>query len=173
MGSVYKIIVKLLASRLKVVVPKLISTSQTAFVCKRHRVDGVLILNELVDFSKRSKRRCMLVKIDFENTYDCVSWDFLRSMLRRMEFGDKWYGWLEALVFSSSMSILANGIPTVDFKVSRGLRQWDPLSPFLFLLVAEGFAGLLHQAVALGFFKGFTLMMICILNCFNLQMIQS
>ncbi|XP_050902141.1 uncharacterized protein LOC127111472 [Lathyrus oleraceus] len=74
--------------------------------------------------------RCMLVKVDFEKTYDCVWWDFLRSMLRRMDFGARWCGWLEALVFSSSMFVLVNESPMMDFKVTRGLKQGDPLSCF-------------------------------------------
>lgn len=118
-------------------------------------MDGVLVLNEVVDYAKIVKRKCMLVKMDFEKAYDCISWDFLRSMLRKMDFGDRWCGWMKALVFNSSMSILVNGSPTKDFNVSRGLRRGDPLSHFLFLLVAEGFSGLLFQVVSLGEFKAF------------------
>lgn len=62
---------------------------------------------------------------------------------------------MEALVFSSSMSILVNGSPTRDFIVSRSLCQGDPLSPFLFLLVAEGLASMLAKATSLGDFRGF------------------
>ncbi|PNX70324.1 ribonuclease H, partial [Trifolium pratense] len=56
-----------------------------------------------------------------------------------------------------SMSILVNGSPTADFNVGRGLRQGDPLSPFLFLIVAEGLAGLMRKAVELGKFKGYSI----------------
>ncbi|PNX63709.1 ribonuclease H, partial [Trifolium pratense] len=63
--------------------------------------------------------------------------------------------WMRACIFESSMSILVNGSPTDDFKVGRGLRQGDPLSPFLFLIVAEGLAGMMNKAVDIGKFKGF------------------
>ncbi|XP_050909428.1 uncharacterized protein LOC127123232 [Lathyrus oleraceus] len=87
-GKCYKIIAKLLVSRLKVVIPKLISKCETVFITNRQMVDGVLVLNEAMDFARREKTRCMLVKMDFENVYNCVSWDFLRSMLCSMGFGE-------------------------------------------------------------------------------------
>lgn len=74
-----------------------------------------------------------------------------------MRFGDKWCGWMETCVFDNSMSMIFNEIPTKDLKVTRGLIQGYPLSPFLFLLVAKGFVDLLHQTIALGEFKPFHL----------------
>ncbi|XP_058742110.1 uncharacterized protein LOC131614557 [Vicia villosa] len=118
-GYLYRLISKLLAARLKVVMGKLISKSQSAFIEGRQLFDGVLVLNE------------------------------------RMGFGSKWLLWMAGTVFSSSISILVNGSPTVEFQASRGLRQGDPLSPFLFLLVAEGLAGMMRNAVSDGLFKGF------------------
>lgn len=155
--SMYRIITKLLASKLKVVVGKLISNCQSAFIPTRNMLAGVLIVNELLDLTNRKKKSCMLVKLDFETAYDCVSWDFLRYMLRRMGFGDKWMGWMEALVFNNSISILVNinGSPTKDFEVSGGLRQGDALSPFLFLLVAENLSEMMSKASILGEFHGF------------------
>lgn len=117
---------------MKLVIHKLICKCQTAFVANRKLLDGVLVLNEVVDFAKRLKRRCMLVKMDFEKVHGL----FLRSKLRRMGFGDKWCGWMEVLVFNSSIFVLNNGIPMVDFKFSRGLSKGDAIFPFLFPLVA-------------------------------------
>ncbi|XP_058747108.1 uncharacterized protein LOC131620105 [Vicia villosa] len=64
-----------------------------------------------------------------------------------MGFGPRWMRWMEAGVFNSNMSILVNGSPTDEFKVHRGLRQGDPLSPFLYTIVAEGLAGLVGLRV--------------------------
>lgn len=62
---------------------------------------------------------------------------------------------MEATVFSSSLSILVNDSPIEEFMASRGLRQGGPLSPFLFLFVAEGLDGLLRDASSVDSFKGF------------------
>ncbi|XP_058751966.1 uncharacterized mitochondrial protein AtMg01250-like [Vicia villosa] len=72
-----------------------------------------------------------------------------------MGFGEKWKRWMELLVFSSNMSVLVNGSPTKEFKVSKGLRQGDPLSPFLFVLVVEGLTGLVKNSMLSGDFQGF------------------
>jgi hypothetical protein len=76
-------------------------------------------------------------------------------MMIKMGFSEGWLKWIRACIFESTMSVLVNGSPTEDFKVGRGLRQGDPLSPFLFLIAAEGLAAMMSRAVALGKFKGY------------------
>ncbi|MCI19814.1 LINE-1 reverse transcriptase like, partial [Trifolium medium] len=76
-------------------------------------------------------------------------------MMIKMGFSEGWLKWIRTCIFQSSMSILVNGSPTEDFNVRRCLRQGDPLSPFLFLIVAEGLAGMMRRAVEIGRFKGF------------------
>ncbi|PNX79011.1 ribonuclease H, partial [Trifolium pratense] len=76
-------------------------------------------------------------------------------MMVKMWFTEGWIRWMRACVFKSSMSVLVNGSPTDDFKVSKGLRQGDPLSPFLFLIAAEGLTGMVKKAVNIGKFRGF------------------
>ncbi|PNX71762.1 cysteine-rich receptor-like protein kinase, partial [Trifolium pratense] len=154
-GSLYKIVSKLLANRLKTVLGKLISNCQSAFLPNRQILDGVVVLNEIIDLAKKRKDNCFLFKVDFERAYDTVNWLFLERMMIKMGFSEGWLKWMRACIFESSMSILVNGSPTEDFIVGRGLRQGDPLSPFLFLIVAEGLAGLMKRAVEIGRFKGF------------------
>src|SRR3954465_9136575 len=76
-------------------------------------------------------------------------------MLINMGFGDKWLKWMELLIFNSNMSVLVNGCPTKEFVVNRGLRQGDPLSPFLFVIMAEGLAGLVRKSIEVGDFQSF------------------
>ncbi|MCI21135.1 LINE-1 reverse transcriptase like, partial [Trifolium medium] len=76
-------------------------------------------------------------------------------MLRRVGFGEKWRAWMKTCVCNGKLSVLVNGSPTEEVNISRGLKQGDPLAPFLFLLVAEGLTMLSKKAVSLGFFKGF------------------
>lgn len=118
-------------------------------------MDGVLVINEIVDFAKKSNEECLILKVDFEKAYDLVDWGFLVYMMRRVGFCAKWIEWMKAYVCGGSMSILVNGSPTGDINIQRGLKQVDPLAPFLFLLVAEGFSGLMSNAVHLNLFQGF------------------
>jgi hypothetical protein len=154
-SSMYKLLSKLLASRLKNVMGKLISSVQSAYLPKRQILDGVLVINELIDLAKRRKDKCLLFKVDFERAYDTVNWNFLDYMMGRMGFAEGWRRWIRACVFHSSMSVLVNGSPTVDFNVRKGLRQGDPLSPFLFLLVVEGLSALMKKAVDSNLFHGY------------------
>jgi hypothetical protein len=154
-SSMYKILSKLLAGRLKHVLGKLISHNQSAFIPDRQILDGVLVVNELIDLAKRRKDKCLFFKVDFERAYDTINWQFLDYMMSRMGFADGWRRWIKACVFNSSMFVLVNGSPTADFNVGKGLRQGDPLSPFLFLIVVEGLSGLMSKAVENNLFHGY------------------
>lgn len=113
--------------------------------------------NEILYFTKRNKRECMVFKVDFSQTYDCVDWNYLRFMLKSMGFGVRWLKWMEAAVYTSTMSIFVNGSHTPEFQVSRGLRQSDPLSPFLFTIVVEGLARMVRQTIYGGLYNKFKL----------------
>ncbi|GKV41009.1 hypothetical protein SLEP1_g48590 [Rubroshorea leprosula] len=125
-----KVLVKVLANRLKMIMEGIISESQAAFIGGRQLVDSVLVLNEAMHEG------------------------FLDWMMNRMGFGMKWRKWMWECLSTTRISILINGSPTTEFPVSNGLRQGDPLSPFLFLLVAEGLSGLVKKAEAEGLLKG-------------------
>ncbi|WJX38360.1 hypothetical protein P8452_26031 [Trifolium repens] len=155
LGSVYKTVAKVLAARMGSVMEKLISKNQSAFIKGRQLVDGVLTVSEVVDLAKRAKRKCLIFKVDFEKAYDSVNWNFLEYMLVRFGFGCKWISWIKACVFAGDFSVLINGSPTHEVSISKGLKQGDPLAPFLFLLVAEGLGALMSRAVELNFFKPF------------------
>src|ERR1044072_677511 len=101
--------------------------------------------------------RLTVFKVDFEKTYESVKWEFLFYMLRRMEFCDKWIQWVNACLKSTSFLVLVNGIPNDEFVLEKGLRQRNPMAPFLFLIVAEGLNGLVKQAICAKCFSGFRL----------------
>ena len=154
-GCVYKVIAKVLANRLSKVMNHPIDERQSAFVKGRQLLHAVLIANEVVEEARRGKRPCLLFKADFEKSYDSVSWHFLFYMMRRMGFQEKWIGWIKECLSSASISILVNGSPTDEFKPQRGLRQGDPLAPFLFNLVAEGLTGMMREAVSKNLYHSF------------------
>lgn len=152
----YKILSKLLAGRMKRVLGSLISSGQSTFMPGRQLLNGVLVANETLDFATSENKDCLLYKVNFEKTYDMASWEFLRFMLQRMGFGANWLIWMEILVFSSQMSVLVNRSPTKDFEVEMGLQKGNSLSPFLFVIFAEGMTCLVRKASELGEFKGFS-----------------
>jgi hypothetical protein len=155
LGSLYKIIAKVLTARLARVMDRLVASTQSAFLKGRQLVDGVVVINEVVDLARRNGQSCLIFKVDFEKAYDSVEWSFLDYMLGRFDFCSKWKDWIRACVFVGNMSILINGSPSEEINIQRGLKQGDPLAPFLFLLVAEGLGGLMKRAVDLGSFQGF------------------
>ncbi|GLU06807.1 hypothetical protein SLE2022_238000 [Rubroshorea leprosula] len=153
-GCVYKLLAKVLANRLKSVISEIVSDTQSAFVGGRQLVDSVLVLNEVVDEVKKRKKPAFVFKADFEKAYDCVDWSFLDWMMEKCGFGTKWRGWITECLSTARISILVNGSPTREVEVGKGLRQGDPLSPFLFLLIAEGLQGLIKRAVTEGMLQG-------------------
>jgi hypothetical protein len=155
-GSLYKIVAKLLANRLRLVIGSVISEAQTAFVRDRQILDGILIANEVVDEARKYKKELLLFKGDFEKAYDSVDWGYLDAVLGKMEFPPLWRKWMRECVCTAKASVLVNGSPTDEFPLERGLRQGDPLSPFLFLLAAEGLNVMMRAMVAGNQFAGYS-----------------
>jgi hypothetical protein len=154
-GCLYKILSKVLANRLRMYIGRVVSETQTAFVKGRHILDGILIANEVVDEAKKNKKELMLFKVDFEKAYDSVDWGYLDAVMQKMAFPVLWMKWIKECVSTATASILVNGSPTNEFPIQRGLRQGDPLSPFLFLLAAEGLNVMMRSVVENNLYTGY------------------
>nr|GEX93752.1 RNA-directed DNA polymerase, eukaryota, reverse transcriptase zinc-binding domain protein [Tanacetum cinerariifolium] len=135
--SVYKVVTKVLANRLALIILDLISDTQSAFVANRQILDGSFILNELLHWCKRKKKQVMFYKVDFAKAYDLVRWDYLLDVLEAFEFGNIWSKWIRGTFNSAKASDLVNGSLTIEFPFYYGLKQGDPLSPYLFILIME------------------------------------
>jgi hypothetical protein len=153
----YKIIAKVLANRLKQVLPKCVSHHQSAFVPKRFILDNAMVAIEVVHYMRTKttgKTGCVALKLDISKAYDRMSWEYLRAVLVRMGFSDKWVNWMAICVETVDYSVLVNGEKVGPVIPGRGLRQGDPLSPYLFILCAEGLSSLIRRAKITGDLTG-------------------
>nr|GEX42385.1 RNA-directed DNA polymerase, eukaryota, reverse transcriptase zinc-binding domain protein [Tanacetum cinerariifolium] len=153
-GSLNKVIAKVLANRLVTVLDDNVDEIQSAFVTDRQILNGPFVLNEIVHWCKNKKKQSMISKVDFEKAYDSVRWDFIDDILRRCGFGEKWCKWIQSCLYSSRGSVLVNGSLTKEFQFHKGLKQGDPLSPFLFILVMESLHVLFQRVVDACLFNG-------------------
>jgi hypothetical protein len=135
----YKIISKVLANQLKVILPNIISPYQSAFIPGRLITDNILAAYETLHMMhmRRGKKGYMTVKIDMNKAYDRVEWCFLEAVMGKMGFAPSWIKLIMMCVTSAHYAVLVNGIPMGKIIPTRGIRQGDPISPYLFLICAE------------------------------------
>ena len=151
---VYKIISKILANRLNALLPKIISPFQSAFVPGRNIQDNSILAHKLLHNFKKGKGGLMFLKLDMEKAFDKMEWPFILSIKKKLGFHLTWISCIEIYISSSSFSILINGSSFDRFSSGRGLRQGDPLSPFLFILGSKVLSRLRKREELFGNIRG-------------------
>ena len=133
----YKILTKTLSNRVKLVLPHIININQTGYVEGRKLCYSVRLVQDIMEYTKIKNTSGILLQIDFEKAFDSIEWNFLIKALEKFNFGESFIKWVKVIYTNISSCIINNGICTPYFKVSRSVRQGDPLSGYLFIIALE------------------------------------
>lgn len=150
-----KTVSKVIANRLKRVLPNLISGTQCSFVPGRQGIDNVIIVQEMLHTMKmkKGKKGYMVIKLDLEKAYDRVNLDFLAIILKQSGLSMEFIQLILYCLKSSALQVLWVANPLDEIKPTRGLRQGDPLAPYLFVLCMEALSHLIRQQINQGNWK--------------------
>ena len=149
-----RIFSKVCVSRLVPIAERMNHPLQTAFLKGRRIHDGILSLHEIVHEVRSRGLKGVFLKLDFQKAYDRLDWDFLRLVMQRRGFEDRWCNWIMQLVRSDKTAININGEVGPFFLSSAGVKQGDPISPLLFNLAVDALAGISDKARRAGHLSG-------------------
>ena len=150
-NTVYKVISKILASRLKLITELAVQRNQAGFVKGRKLSDNVLLASELVaDFNKdgRVSRGCL--QVDITKAFDSIEWEFIINILLAFELPPVFIQWIKTCISTPYYSVAINGELAGFFPGQKGLRQGDPISSSLFVLAMDILSKELDKAVLEG-----------------------
>ncbi|GJR61917.1 RNA-directed DNA polymerase, eukaryota, reverse transcriptase zinc-binding domain protein [Tanacetum coccineum] len=147
-NMIYKCISKVITERIKGCLDKLINKNQSAFIPGRLIQDNILLAQDLMHgYNRSGGPKRVAFKIDIQKAYDTVSWDFMRNLLKLFGFHEKMVNWIMLCIKTVKFSININGESCGFFNGGRGLRQGDPMSPYLFTMVMEFFTLVIEKNV--------------------------
>ncbi|XP_026385175.1 uncharacterized protein LOC113280813 [Papaver somniferum] len=153
-----KIITKIITKRLRPLLNKIFSYNQHAFIPARSLFDSAILCNEIIHSfkTKKGKEGWMTLKLDLDKAYDMISWDFIGKLLKCNGFDQKFINWVMKCISTVSFQVLINDAPSTTFRPSNGLRQGDPLSPYLFIMCLESLTRMFNAGIANKSLSGFT-----------------
>lgn len=137
LNTLYKVVAKVYANRMKPLLHNWILPSQTGFVPNRCILDNIFLAFEAIEWALENKQDLSMLLLDFEKAYDRVNWTFLQQTMGRMGFSHTWIQQVMSLNLNASASIIVNGEQSTTFRLQRSVRQGCPLAPYLFLLTVD------------------------------------
>ena len=140
---------KVIASRLKNVLPNIIYHNQTGFIKDRYIGETVQSIFDIMQFTLKENIPGLMIFLNFQKAFDSVEWDFILECLESFNFGPEFVGWVKTFYKNIQSCIINNSAISDLFTLDRGIRQGDPLSPYLFVLAAEALAIAVRQNVAI------------------------
>ena len=149
LGNVISLYSKVLTNWLKIIFPNVISDARSTFVPDRLITDNTTVAFEVLHKMRnrrKGKRGQMAVKLDISKAYDRMEWCFLEIIMAKLGLNERLIHLAKEIVTTASYSILINGEPRGHIKPSKGIKQDDPLSPYLFIMCAEGLSAMLRRA---------------------------
>ncbi|GKF67224.1 reverse transcriptase, partial [Tanacetum coccineum] len=124
----------------------------------------MVVANEAFHYIRNKKKgiqNIMALKVDLNKAFDRVEWDFLLATLKKMGFGDVWCKWIRSCLTNYDLEFMVNGESMGVIKPQRGLRQGDPISPYLFIIVADVLSRQINRAMELGSLSGIKMARMC------------
>ncbi len=137
LGSIYKILAKILVKRIQEFLPLVIRPNETDFVERRSILDNNFLVQEALVWAAESGQDLVLLFFDFEKTFDRIEWGFLFPALSKLGFCPTWIQWISSLYWLASSLVKVNGEPRENFRLARSVRQGCPLAPYLFILAMD------------------------------------
>ncbi|MDV3157560.1 MAG: reverse transcriptase family protein, partial [Candidatus Phytoplasma australasiaticum] len=152
----YKVITKAMTNRIKPMIGSVIGPEQSSFVPNRQISNNIVIYQEVLHSMKKKtgSKGIMVLKIDLEKAYDRLSWDFIKETLEDVGFNNIWVRNIMSCVKSSRLALIWNNEQLDWITPSRGIRQGDAISPYLFVLCIERLSHLIRNTVRTGKWKG-------------------
>ena len=140
-----KIMTKVIAARIKEVLPSIIHHNQTGYIKDRYIGETIRSIFDIMDFTLNENISGLMIFIDFHKAFHSLEWDYLYKCLEAFNFGEDFIRWVKTFYKNIESCTLNNGFFSEYFKLERGVRQGDPLSPYLFVLAIETLAIAIRQ----------------------------